>query len=578
VSLDSAQRDVIAHQQQIAKLQQEKGREAASAADSFKKAHAASEGATRASSASALQSKVREAQRHQGDAVKHQNKVAAIEAKIAAEHKRLLDAQKKLAAEQERMARSQMQQQKDLAREQERQMRAVSGTLARHTRLHAETRKVVDKLQELPERITVLFLALDPRDQPELLLGEEARAVMETIRKSQHRDSVHFESRWAVRPLDVLQAINECRPRIVHFSGHGSTQDELLFQDDHGGTKAVTKAAIVQTMAATSGDIQLVFFNTCYSRGQAEAMVQHVPAAIGMNTAIGDLAARVFSAQLYSAIGFGHSINRAFEQAKAAVMLEGIPEESTPELFVRSGVDGEQLILVRPAADATRVSAAPATAGLPHQIASRRVDATIALVSAGNLLTSRMHFLLNTSKQATKAVAAHGYTASVRSSLQHGFDELEKALGAFDDQIEATQAAFPHISEPTVQLMMFRNLAYTVGAEWRWEWRTKLEGVTRNADPMEDRNPWDRFDWGKVFAGEDPDAGLIEEFALDFSRRMDSWATHVFDGGDPKTWWAARKKEERDLFAKLLESRASQMTDEQRADYEAVLAKLHSDA
>jgi len=53
-----------------------------------------------------------------------------------------------------------------------------------------------------------------------------------------------------------------------------------------------------------------------------------------MNTAIGDDAARVFSAQFYSAIGFSHSIQQAFDQVKAALLLEGIREELTPELIV----------------------------------------------------------------------------------------------------------------------------------------------------------------------------------------------------------------------------------------------------
>jgi hypothetical protein len=101
-------------------------------------------------------------------------------------------------------------------------------------------------------------------------------------------------------------------------------------------------------MAAASGEIRLVFFNTCYSKGQAEAVVEHVSAAIGMNTTIGDEAARVFAASFYSAIGFGHSLALAFKQARSALMLEGIPEESTPELFVAPGEDADAIILVKP--------------------------------------------------------------------------------------------------------------------------------------------------------------------------------------------------------------------------------------
>lgn len=130
------------------------------------------------------------------------------------------------------------------------------------------------------------------------------------IRKSKHRDAVSFETRWATRALDVIQAINEKNPTIIHFSGHGSEDDEIVFQDNQGNAKLVSKEAIVQTMMSTSDEIKLVFFNTCFSYGQAQTMVQHVDAAIGMTTTIGDDAARVFAAQFYSAIGFGLSLKK----------------------------------------------------------------------------------------------------------------------------------------------------------------------------------------------------------------------------------------------------------------------------
>ncbi len=44
---------------------------------------------------------------------------------------------------------------------------------------------------------------------------------------AEYRDSVELESRWAVRPSDLLQALNEAEPRVVHFSGHGSADDSF---------------------------------------------------------------------------------------------------------------------------------------------------------------------------------------------------------------------------------------------------------------------------------------------------------------------------------------------------------------
>ena len=99
-------------------------------------------------------------------------------------------------------------------------------------------------------------------------------------------------------------------------------------------------------MMSASDTIKLVFFNTRFSYGQAQAVVEHVDAAIGMTESIGDEAARVFAAQFYSAVGFGLSLSKAFEQGKAALMLEGIPEEDIPELYLAENVNPDELVLV----------------------------------------------------------------------------------------------------------------------------------------------------------------------------------------------------------------------------------------
>jgi hypothetical protein len=283
------------------------------------------------------------------EVARSQRRVADIEAKIAREQTNLANVQRNLAMEEQRQANNRQREEQRREYEHQQRMRSINSTLTQHDALHRHTLSTLEKLSQLPEQITVLFMASNPLDQAQLRLDEEARAIGEMIRKSQHRDAVKLESCWAVRPLDVLQALNEHRPRIVHFSGHGSEQDEIVFQDNNGQTKLVSKEAIVETMAAASSDIRLVFFNTCYSRNQAEAVVNHVQAAIGMKTSIGDEAARIFAAQFYSAIGFGLSVKRAFEQAKAALMLESIPEEDTPELFIADGIDSDELILVKPA-------------------------------------------------------------------------------------------------------------------------------------------------------------------------------------------------------------------------------------
>jgi len=332
---------------ELASLQRDKSHKVAKCAGANQKANAASAAASRSRSDSTIQSKYREMERYSKQAADIQNDVARIENNIARKQTDLQQAQSSLSREEERERRNRERREKETEYQRTRQMRDLGQTLSQHA-LEIKT------LKELPEKIVVLFLAAQPVEQNALRLDEEVRSISDMIRKSKHRDSVKLESCWAVRPLDVLQATNEYDPSIIHFSGHGSESDEIIFLDESGHSKPVTKEALVQTIAASSSKIRLVFLNTCFSGNQAEAIAEHVEAAIGMDSAINDDAARIFASQFYSTIGFGLSVAQAFEQAKALLMLEGIHSEHVPQLFVKSGLNAADIIIVKPPSDDTR--------------------------------------------------------------------------------------------------------------------------------------------------------------------------------------------------------------------------------
>jgi hypothetical protein len=197
------------------------------------------------------------------------------------------------------------------------------------------------------EKVTVLFLAANPQGTNHLSLDEEIRSITEKIRASDRRDALDLISAWAVRPDDLLQKLNEHKPQIVHFSGHGSQVGEIILLDSNGLPKSVGSAALEALFRVLKDNIQVVILNACYSRIQAEAIAKVVDCVIGMKAAIGDKAAITFAASFYRAIGFGRSVQEAFEQGKVALLLEGIPEEGIPELLCRSGVAASKVILCK---------------------------------------------------------------------------------------------------------------------------------------------------------------------------------------------------------------------------------------
>lgn len=200
--------------------------------------------------------------------------------------------------------------------------------------------------QQPVDKLTILFLAANQQDTQKLALDKEVRSITDAIRRSEGRDGIEFFSRWAVQSLDILQAINETDPEIIHFSGHGSEKGEIVLDDGSGNMAMVSKEAMAAAVASASKKVRLIFFNACFSQKEAQAVVEKVEAAIGMNTEIGDEAAIVFAAQFYSSVGFGQNLQQALDQAKAALLLKGIAEENTPVLYVKKGLSAQEIVMV----------------------------------------------------------------------------------------------------------------------------------------------------------------------------------------------------------------------------------------
>ncbi len=195
--------------------------------------------------------------------------------------------------------------------------------------------------------LKILFLAANPTNSTALRLDKECREVAKRIRLSEHRNSVELVSRWAVQTDDVIQALLEVKPHIVHFSGHAETSG-LVLEDSQGKSRTVTPEALLAVFQAIPDNLHLAVFNACDSLPLAKAAVQILDLAIGMTRPIGDEAAIAFAGALYQGVGFGRTAQESFDLGLAALQMEGIPEDSTPRLIVKRGIDAKLLRLILP--------------------------------------------------------------------------------------------------------------------------------------------------------------------------------------------------------------------------------------
>ena len=154
------------------------------------------------------------------------------------------------------------------------------------------------------------------------------------------RNIFKLEQRHDISTKDLTKQLLNYSPRIVHFSGHGSPESALIFKnEERGEIEVVSPNALSSVFKVFSNEISLVFLNACYSEEQAKALSKHVDIVIGMSRAISDQAAITFATQFYSVLGFGRSVSDAFNLAKAQVMFSDLPEEDTPQLLAKEGVN-----------------------------------------------------------------------------------------------------------------------------------------------------------------------------------------------------------------------------------------------
>jgi CHAT domain-containing protein len=213
-------------------------------------------------------------------------------------------------------------------------------------------------------RHVILFLAASPSNTSRLAFDEECAAIERELRMTEGRDEFDFRSKWAVTVDEMMRHLNELRPTVIHFSGHGragarsqqsttlprlrgdaaGSDTGLYLQDEHGNPQLVTAHAL-KMMVKTAASARVVVLNACYSVSQANALRTVVDCVVGMTGAIRDDAARSFAVGFYRALGNHRSIGNAVEQAIATLAAKQLRDEYQPRCRTRPGINARQIFL-----------------------------------------------------------------------------------------------------------------------------------------------------------------------------------------------------------------------------------------
>ena len=176
--------------------------------------------------------------------------------------------------------------------------------------------------------VTILFLSANPAMTKPLDLEEECNGIKDKLQFTAGKEGVKnifkVEQRHEISIRELIRQIQNYDPQIIHFSGHGSSENALIFKNENTGQSEEvpqSKLSDLFKILVKEIDIDLVFLNACFSEKQASGIANHVNCVIGMSDAIFDQTAKEFAVSFYSSLGFGRSIQGAFDLAIAQLGL-----------------------------------------------------------------------------------------------------------------------------------------------------------------------------------------------------------------------------------------------------------------
>jgi hypothetical protein len=187
----------------------------------------------------------------------------------------------------------------------------------------------------------ILLLLANPLGTDPLSLKQEQRTIEREVGGGNGRASYRVEAVRAASATELSELLLKHRPRIVHFSGHGSPTGEIYLEGDRQEAEEVSPQLLTELFRIIEGT-QVVVLNACYSAKQATALAKRVPHVVGMAREIGDNAAIRFSEGFYRGIAYGLDVEKAFDLGCAQINLAGLPESLTPH-FLQNGTENSRI-------------------------------------------------------------------------------------------------------------------------------------------------------------------------------------------------------------------------------------------
>ena len=194
------------------------------------------------------------------------------------------------------------------------------------------------KAPSTAKQLRIAYLVTNPEPSATLNTLQEAKQVAKAIDTSPLSAKIDLRPFLAPSFDDLIDALNQFKPHLVHFSGHGGNET-LLFDNENigqfGGT-ALDFETIVELLDAVDFKPKGLVLMACDTVSGAKKFLDHTSFVVAMADSIDDDAASDFSVRFYKSLCSGVELETAVKQGKVSIKAKGYADADLPTLLTKA--------------------------------------------------------------------------------------------------------------------------------------------------------------------------------------------------------------------------------------------------
>ena len=189
------------------------------------------------------------------------------------------------------------------------------------------------------KKLRIAYLVTNPDAAATLNTLQEAKQVLNVISQAPLSNKIDLRPFLSPSFDDLIDALNDFHPNVVHFSGHGG-DETLLFDNENIGDVGGTSLdfdTIVELLDAVDFKPDGLILMACDTVDGARKFLDHTKFVVAMADSIDDNAASEFAVRFYRSIGSGVALKTAVKQGKVSIKAKSYPDADLPTLLTETG-------------------------------------------------------------------------------------------------------------------------------------------------------------------------------------------------------------------------------------------------